>query len=140
MSDEMDELLRGYAPRWQAAQAPPAALYPMAYRAAAQPSTTWRWLPVAAVAGAVLVVIAGVGLVKGRNTTAPLPAISTTTTSPTGLVPFVALPPTGLRLPTVTLSPSPDPGLAKTLRPCRASDLHVSSQSDGAGGTRFRYI
>src|SRR5262245_25133000 len=76
MNDEIDTMLREYAPRWRAAQPPPPAvdLARLAagpqLAAARRPGAGWRagWIPVVAVVGAIAVLATGIGLVRSYLT------------------------------------------------------------------------
>jgi hypothetical protein len=137
MNDRMDDRLRDYASRWRADQAPPPSAYAMAHRAATGAVRYPRWVPAIAVAAAVLLVLVGLGVARGRFMLQPAPATSPTPTVSPGVVPFVALPPTGAQLPTTVTTPDPDPSAAVALPACRASDLTATIQMEGATGTLY---
>lgn len=139
--DEIDRMLREYAPRWRAAQPAPPAV-DLARLATQRPAgRRARWIPVVAVAAAVIALAAGIGFARSylpapsRPPVTATPSPVTTTSSP-GVVPWAPLPPSGARVPTTTLPGSPDPALAEGLPPCRAENLHVTSQMGAAAGTR----
>jgi hypothetical protein len=148
--DDIDVMLRGYAPRWRAAQ-PPAPTAETARRlATANPTsrggpaaTVWsaavrRWsrqvLPVLATVAAIALIAGGMGLIRTPRHEAP-GHTPTPSTSP-GAVPWRALPETNPSITTTITSPSPDPGPASALPPCGSADLRVSSRSGVALGTR----
>jgi hypothetical protein len=149
--DDIDVMLREYAPRWRAAQ-PPAPTAEAARRVAmanpmSRPATTragrrtvlrWRsrqWLPMVAAAVAVGLVAGGIGLVRTHS--APQPGYTPTPSPSQGLAVWWPMPETNPTIPTTIISPSPDPAPAADLRPCRSGDLSVSSNSGVAGGTRI---
>jgi hypothetical protein len=147
-NDDIDVMLREYAPRWRTAQPPPPTAE-VALRVATDearraeriarvlrlPRGGLRWLPVVAAAVSIGLVAGGIGVV--RHYAQPSPAETPSPSTSPGLVPWRELPQTGTTLPTVVTSPSPDPSLARTLPPCRAEDLRVSAPRAGAaGGTR----
>lgn len=146
MKDEIDQMLRKYAPRWRAAQPAPPAV-DLTRLAAGRPvaGRRARWIPVVAVAGAVAVVATGIAVVQSylpAPSTPLVTASSSPVTSPSssGVVPWAPLPPSGTPVPTTTLPPSPDPALADGLPSCRADSLRVSREMEGAAGTRYIFL
>jgi len=135
--NDIDLMLREYAPRWRTAQPPPPTV-DSALRATRSPSRARprRWVPVLAAAAAVLVVAAVVGLAR-RNLSAPEPGLTPTPTGDPGVVAWQPLAPTHPELPTTVVPSSPDPADAAGLPACRPADLRVSTSLDGAGGTRY---
>jgi hypothetical protein len=137
MNDRVDELLRDYASRWRADQAPPRSAYAMAHRAATGAVRHPRWVPAIAVAVAVVVVLVGLEVARGRWALQPAPATSPTPTVSTGVVPFLALPATRKTLPTTLMNPVPDPSSAAPLPPCAAADVNATSELGAAGGHTY---
>jgi len=140
--DEIDQMLRDYAPRWRAAQpAPPAVdrAVLVARRHIPIRRPAW-WVPALAVATAVAVIAGGTGLIRSRTPRQTGPPVSTTPTSTPGVVSWAPLPPSGGVVPAISLPPSPDPAGADGLPPCHAANLQVSSERDGAGGTRYLFL
>jgi hypothetical protein len=138
---DIDVMLREYAPRWRAAQ-PPAPTRSLAVAATAT-TVGWRrsvlrrpWLPVLATAAAVALIAAATAVVR-YNSAAPVPPAQTP--SP-GVVAWQPLPGLDPALPTIVISPSPDPSVAQSLRPCRAGDLRVTRSAEGASGTRYVFL
>ena len=146
--DDIDVLLREYAPRWRSAQ-PPAPTAETARRLAsanlmrrpAPTRTAWstavrRWLrqalPVVATGAAVALLAGGLGLVRTHTAQAP----SHRPTPSPGVVVWRALPQTNPSIPTTITSPSPDPLPAAVLPPCGAEDLRGSARGAVAQGTR----
>lgn len=161
--DEVDRMLREYAPRWRATQPASTAVdvarlvagHRMLFRRPASPRPTDlrpvigrqvvgrppRWVPVLAVAAAVAVLAAGVGLIRSLSSGPSRQPVTTTRPSSTpGVVSWAPLPPSGSGVPATTLPPSPDPAGADGLPPCRAANLRVSSETEGAGGTRYMLL
>ena len=151
---EVDLMLREYAHRWRATQPAPAAVdltrlvagQRMPFRRPAGQLPTDprpvvgrppRWVPVLAVAAAVAVLAAGVGLIRSLSPGPSGRQVTTTPSSTPGVVSWAPLPPSGSGVPTINLAPSPDPAEAEGLPPCRAANLRVSNEKDGAGGTRY---
>jgi hypothetical protein len=146
--DDIDVMLREYAPRWRDAQPPPPtveAAERAARRAAADPASApaWRtalrwpsrpWLPVLATAAAVALLTGGIGVL--RTYTATEPGHTPTPSPSPAIVPWRALPERDPAIPNTVVSPSPDPAPAADLRPCRIRDLRASSRRAVAGGTR----
>jgi hypothetical protein len=156
--DDIDVMLREYAPRWRAAQ-PPAPTADLALRVASRESgrtgritasarivaglaaiaravrTPRTWLPVVAAAVSIALVAGGIGMV--RHYAQPSPAQSTPPSTSPGIVAWRPLPATNPAIPVTITSPSPDPAPAEALPPCRSGDLSASDPRDGAaGGTR----
>ena len=147
--DDIDVMLREYAPRWRAAQPPPPTAEtarrvaradlmrrPASSRTALSAALR-RWshqaLPVVATFAAVAFIVGGLSLIPAARVTEN--GSNNSPTSP-GVVPWRALPPTHPSIPRTITSPSPDPAPAAALRPCRRADLRVDSRTGAAGGTR----
>jgi hypothetical protein len=141
--NDIDVMLREYAPRWRAAQPPPPtarAALSAATGTTGRAPTRWRprhWLPVLATAAAVGLVATGIGVV--RNQAAPTPPGNTPSTSP-GVVAWLDRPEANQEIPTTMVPLSPDPSRAENLRPCRARDLRVDRYPDGAAGNRLMIL
>jgi hypothetical protein len=143
--DEVDRRLREYAPRWRATQPPPPAV-DVARLVATRgtPSVVGRptrWAPLLAVAAAVSVLAAGVGLVQSWSAGPSHQQLATMApSSKPGAVPWLPLPASGAGVPATTLPPNPDPAGVERLPSCRAANLRVSDEMEGAGGTRYVFL
>jgi hypothetical protein len=137
--NDLDRMLREYAPRWQAAQPPPPTVDAAVRAAASGRPSSVRWFPVLAAAAAVAIVAAGIGLARWNAAAPQRPGVTPTPSTTTStLVAWQPLPATHPVIPTRTVAPpSPDPTHAATLPACTTADLIVSTSTDGAAGTRF---
>ncbi|MCW2781053.1 MAG: polymerase, sigma-24 subunit, subfamily [Marmoricola sp.] len=126
--DPVETCLTEYAGRWRAAQSAPLSVDP------AGPETRSPWLAVAAVVVAVAAVIAGVKIAQLNN---PVPDPSDRTSI---LVPWRPLPATHPEIPMRSTPARPDPAIAAAVAPCRAAQLRTSTDTGGAGGTRYMNV
>lgn len=97
--DEVDRMLREYAPRWRATQPAPTAVDAARLVAGRQVvGRPPRWVPVLAVAAAVAVLAAGVGLIRSLSSgPSRQPVTTTTPSSNPGVVSWAPLPPSSGR-------------------------------------------
>jgi RNA polymerase sigma-70 factor (ECF subfamily) len=137
--DPVETRLTEYAGRWCAAQSVPPAVdhagpVDVDSDIPAGPETRSPWLAVAAAAVAVAAVIAGVKVAQLNN---PAPNQSDRTNV---LVPWRPLQATHPEIPVRTRPAQPDPAIAAAAAPCLASQLETSTDTGGAGGTRYMNV
>jgi Protein of unknown function (DUF4232) len=150
--DEIDQRLREYAARWQAAQPTPPTVdvarlvvtepgrRPHLFAFLRRPGTA---VITAAVAVAAVAALAGsIATLRGQSVLPRPPATALPTSAPVipGVVAWAPLPPSGNVIPGTTETASPDPAAAAGLPPCRGQDVNATASKEGAGGTDYLFV